>query len=71
MIEHKGECTGRWALSGVIADGLIRCPQCGATHAATPENTTAAFEDNYLGARLRELSQEGGALLEAERKSGE
>lgn len=70
-MEHRGECTGRWELAGVIADGVIRCSECSAAHAATPEHTTRAFEDNYMGARLRELAESGRELLEAERRPGE
>ena len=69
MIEHRGECVGRWELTGVISEGLIRCAACGAEHPASPGNTTSAFEDNYLGARLRELAEEGMSLLQNERRT--
>ena len=68
-MDHLRECVGRWELSGVIAEGTIRCSVCGATFPATASNTTAAFEGNYLGSRLRELAEEGARLLHLRRGS--
>ena len=70
MLEHERECTGRWELTGVIGAGRLRCSGCGAAFPATAANTAAAFEDNYLGARMRELSAEGQLLLAGEGRSG-
>ena len=70
MLEHKRECTGRWELTGVVGAGQLRCSRCGAAFAASAVNTAAAFEDNYLGARMRELSAEGQLLLAGEGPTG-
>ena len=70
MLEHHGECTGRWELTGVIGAGRLRCSECGAAYEASAVNTAAAFEDNYLGARMRELSAEGQLLLAGEGPAG-
>jgi hypothetical protein len=60
-------CTGNWRLIGGGAARFIRCDECAAEAAATPEHRLAAIDENYAGIYLRRLTAEGTAYLDADR----
>lgn len=61
------ECVGHWKTTGSGKDKSLYCDRCEISHPATPDNRTAAIDENYAGIYLRRLTSEGAARLEVER----
>jgi hypothetical protein len=65
LLEHRGECTGRWRVS--TRENVIACRRCGAEYACSDERRFAVSFENLMGMKLRELAFTGHAILRSER----
>jgi hypothetical protein len=65
LLEHRGECTGRWRVSAQL--NVISCSRCGAEYPWSDERRFAVTFENIMGIKLCELACDGRKILRAER----
>lgn len=65
IMEHRGECAGTWTY--LPAERVITCRGCGRRYTPTQERHFVAAFDAILGDHMQRLTNEGAAILDAER----